>query len=176
MGKLSNRVKEYGWLGAVKVTWSKLFRTSRRKILELPTPEDRFTKIYETNNWSNPESRSGEGSTLTNTENLRAALPDLFKRHNVKTFLDAPCGDFNWMKHVVAETDVTYIGGDIVKPMIEAISEEYADDRTSFLHLDITTGALSHGVDIPLHRRSPHPAHKGGVDPNAVATQFQRQM
>ena len=142
MGKLRNRVREYGWAGAAKLTWSKLFRTSRRKILELPTPEARFTRIYETNNWSNPESVSGEGSTLTNTANLRAALPGLFERHKIKTLLDAPCGDFHWMQHVVKETDITYIGGDIVKPLIEETRAKYGDERTSFLHLDITADDL----------------------------------
>lgn len=142
MGKLSHRVEEYGLWGAIKLTWSKLFRRSRRSILKLKTPEERFTKIYETNNWSNPESVSGEGSTRTNTAKLREALPGFFERRNFQTVLDAPCGDFNWMQHVIKETPITYIGGDIVKPLMDENNKNHGSDRVTFQHLDITTGSL----------------------------------
>ncbi|HEX9250467.1 MAG TPA: hypothetical protein VF856_13255, partial [Gemmatimonadaceae bacterium] len=35
----------------------------------------RFERIYSTNLWSDPESRSGVGSTLDSTRVLRAELP-----------------------------------------------------------------------------------------------------
>src|SRR6516162_3964507 len=40
------------------------------------------------------------GSALTYTERLRPLLERYLKTLNVKVFLDAPCGDFNWMKYV----------------------------------------------------------------------------
>jgi hypothetical protein len=58
-----------------------------------------------------PETRCGLGSTLRFTVELREALPKLFCKYNVRSLLDAPCGDFNWM----AQTDLSgieYIGCD----------------------------------------------------------------
>ena len=51
-----------------------------------------FTRIHETNEWGDPESRSGPGSTVQRGASLRPALLDLLNRHAVSTLLDAPCG------------------------------------------------------------------------------------
>lgn len=73
---------------------------------------------------------------------IRAALPKIFADHKIRTVLDAPCGDFNWMKEVIADADVSYIGGDIVQPLIDLNNERYQSDRASFLKIDITEDAL----------------------------------
>jgi hypothetical protein len=104
--------------------------------------EERFTKIHHSNFWRAAESASGPGSSLLDTENLRRTLPAMFDKFGIRTMLDAPCGDFYWMKHVVAEAKLAYIGGDIVRPMIEKNTALHANDRTSFVHLDITKGPL----------------------------------
>jgi hypothetical protein len=59
-----------------------------------------FERIYEENRWLSCESRSGRGSTFNYTKPLRRSLAKCLKNLNVKVFLDAPCGDFNWMQHV----------------------------------------------------------------------------
>ncbi len=100
--------------------------------------EDRFTLIYKRNLWGSKESLSGFGSTLEYTKNLRNELIKLIEDRSIKTMFDAPCGDFNWMKHVLAEVDITYIGGDVVFPLIQAHSSKYRNDRLSFLHIDLT--------------------------------------
>lgn len=100
--------------------------------------EDRFTRIYSQNLWGDTESASGTGSNLAHTANVRARLPDLMRQHGVKTVFDAPCGDFHWMRDVVAQTDVRYVGGDIVKPLIEKLSREATSERVSFIHVDLT--------------------------------------
>ena len=46
------------------------------------------------------ESQSGVGSSLQSTIMIRQKLPDLVRALGVHSFLDAPCGDFNWMKEV----------------------------------------------------------------------------
>src|SRR5271163_1998520 len=56
-----------------------------------------FSKIYADNLWEDAESRSGPGSTLASTTSLRRDLAMLLVKMDVKTFFDAPCGDFNWM-------------------------------------------------------------------------------
>jgi hypothetical protein len=79
------------------------------------------------------------GSHLANTENLRNHLPKLFATYNTRSIFDAPCGDFNWMKHVLEDYPLDYTGADIVAPLIESLNSKYRDERTRFLHLDLTT-------------------------------------
>jgi hypothetical protein len=78
---------------------------------------DKFTEIYNNNGWCSPESRSGNGSELKNTIKLRSELPYLFVKYNIKSILDIPCGDFNWMKEVDL-TNIEYKGADIVESLI----------------------------------------------------------
>lgn len=97
-----------------------------------------FTEGYFRNSWGNRESASGQGSSLASTENLRNKLPELLKKFAVRSVFDAPCGDFNWMKHLRDENDFEYIGGDIVLPMIESLNSKYTNSKTKFLHIDLT--------------------------------------
>lgn len=118
-----------------------------RKITRTLNPEERFTKIYLWNFWRAAESRSGPGSSLLYTEKLRRQLPEMFRRFSIKTMIDAPCGDFHWMRHLMEECDIVYVGGDIVQPMIEQDQRDYANDHIRFVHLDITKGPLPN-VDL----------------------------
>lgn len=96
-----------------------------------------FTEIYEKNSWGNIESRSGPGSTLTYTDNLRKELKRIFNIFKINTIFDAPCGDFNWMKELIVHSEIQYIGADIVSDLID-INENYAQDNIKFQELDIT--------------------------------------
>ncbi len=109
-----------------------------------------FTDIYTSNFWRNEETRSGVGSTLEYTENLRRQLPVLFKEYGIKRVLDAPCGDFNWMKHVLDSLD-GYIGGDIVKELIDENNRLYGREGIRFQELDITQDKLPE-VDLMICR------------------------
>ena len=111
--KFKQRYEKLGLYGALKLTWAKATVGRKRKIiLGLKDPEERFTKIYQENHWNDSESRSGEGSTQENTQNIRSELPKVLKKYKIKSMLDAPCGDFNWM-NVIKNTSIKYIGGDI---------------------------------------------------------------
>jgi len=109
-----------------------------RDFLHLPSSEGRFTYIYENNYWSGDESVSGKGSSLKATENIRSALQFLFVKYRVRTLFDAPCGDFNWMQKVIAESGINYIGSDIVEAIVEKNSSSFADRKTLFRKMDIT--------------------------------------
>ena len=61
---------------------------------------------------------------------------------NVKVFLDAPCGDFNWMQHVELPEETLYIGGDIVGRLIEDLQQAHGNPTRSFRKLDIVEGPL----------------------------------
>ena len=106
------------------------------------SPEEIFTEYYVTNRWENPESRSGDGSTLEYTASLRNELAELLQRRNIRVLLDAPCGDFNWFRCVDRPTGMQYVGADIVSTMIEDNRSKYEDALTSFVHLDITKNPL----------------------------------
>ena len=143
MKLLNQGTSKLGLNAGRKLTVDKATTGSRReKILWLEKPEDRFTKIYSSNHWNSSESRSGEGSTLENTQNIRTKLPRILDRYKIKKMLDAPCGDFNWMQHVTKNTSIKYIGGDIVKPLIKYNQSEYGDKDTTFIHLDLTKNTL----------------------------------
>jgi hypothetical protein len=97
-----------------------------------------FTEIYESNKWYSPESRSGNGSELKNTLTLRSELPFLFKKYNISSILDIPCGDFNWMKEVDI-SNINYIGADIVSEIVEQNKSKYP---YNFQVLDLTKDIL----------------------------------
>jgi hypothetical protein len=108
-----------------------------QRVLSLKSNEDKFTWIYKKNYWSSNESFSGPGSTLKYTKNLRKELPNLFSRYSIQKVFDAPCGDFNWMSHLLLFVKIKYIGGDIVKPLIDNLNIKYKSGRISFVHFDL---------------------------------------
>lgn len=112
----------------------------KKRILTQGNIEDRFTAIYKINYWSGVESKSGGASTLEYTKNLRNKLPELFDNLFIKSIFDAPCGDFYWMRHVIKETNLEYCGGDIVLPLIESLNSNFKNNKTRFIHIDLTKG------------------------------------
>lgn len=106
------------------------------------SPEEVFTRIHDQNMWGSRESLSGPGSEFQSTENLRRELPVLVKDHRVKRLLDVPYGDFNWMQHVLPELDVEYIGGDIVKSLVEQNQKNFGGVGISFSQIDLTSDPL----------------------------------
>jgi hypothetical protein len=65
----------------------------------------------------------------------------LWQKFEIKTFLDVPCGDYNWMKEV-NKYNIVYIGGDIVCELIEQNNLKYQDKNISFKVIDITKDIL----------------------------------
>lgn len=113
----------------------------RRKKLARRRPADTFARYYRTNKWGDKHSRSGKGSNLSATENLRKVLPALLDELEVYSFLDCPCGDFFWMRHVDL-AGRRYTGGDIVPELIESNREAYASDTVSFEVIDLITDSI----------------------------------
>ena len=96
-----------------------------------------FENIISLDRWSGDESRSGPGSSLAYTVNLRSQLPTFVRAFAVKNFFDAPCGDFHWMKEVNFPADLEYIGGDIVGSLVAANVDKYASASRKFLEFDV---------------------------------------
>ena len=93
-----------------------------------------FTSIYNTVGWHSTESISGLGSELIQTKELIRELPLLFSKYNIKSVLDIPCGDFNWMKEVDL-SEIDYVGADIVEQLIESNNNKYSDKAFTVLNL-----------------------------------------
>lgn len=109
-----------------------------------------FDWHYKNNTWKSEESVSGLGSTLEYTEPIRRELPILLMDYQIKSMLDLPCGDCNWMKEIDFG-GIVYTGGDIVSALIEENSRRYQSGRVSFKHLDLLKDDLP-AVDLWLCR------------------------
>jgi hypothetical protein len=100
-----------------------------------------FTEIFNNNTWTDAESVSGIGSSLAQTGEIIKYLPEVIKKYNVAAMLDAPCGDFNWMREVPME-GVGYTGGDIVEELIAADKKKYEKNGRSFKVLNLITDKI----------------------------------
>lgn len=98
--------------------------------------KQRFTEIFNKNLFLGKSSRSGEGSSLEQTKVLREELSKLFEELNIKSMLDAPCGDWNWMK-AVNLVGIEYIGVDIVEQIIKDNQEKYIKPNIKFINSNI---------------------------------------
>jgi hypothetical protein len=77
-------------------------------------------------------------------------LPALLEELGARTLLDAPCGDFNWMKDTSLGVE-QYIGADVIPELVARNRELYGNDTTKFLLLDLTRDKLPR-VDVVLCR------------------------
>lgn len=99
--------------------------------------QDFFTRVFDENLWQSQESKSGFGSELSAVTHLIEALPELFKKYGIQQIVDVPCGDFNWMKHVVAGSDVKYLGFDIVPDIINRNQVLHKTETVDFAFFDV---------------------------------------
>jgi hypothetical protein len=67
----------------------------------------------------------------------------------VQSLLDAPCGDFHWMRNVQWPPDFRYVGADIVHDLIGENARKYPEHE--FMELDVLRDALP-DVDAWLAR------------------------
>jgi hypothetical protein len=121
--------------------WTRAHPSSRRVYDLGDSHAEIFASIYRQNLWGSRESRSGYGSTMPSTRSIRRRLPGLLRDLEVKTFLDAPCGDFNWMRRVDLG-GVFYTGADIVPDLIFALQVGHSDSTHRFQLLDIVQGLI----------------------------------
>jgi len=78
---------------------------------------------------------------LAQTQEIRERLPLLLEDLGVRTLLDAPCGDLNWMQHVrlgVAQ----YIGVDILAEVVSENEYRNASAGRRFVCADILSSPL----------------------------------
>ncbi len=113
------------------------------------TTEQIFTEIYAANQWA-PDSEgfdSGAGSSdqrITGAY-VRAVRDWLKTIDSTKlTIVDLGCGDFHVGRQLV-DCCARYVGVDIVKPLIDFNTAQFASPTVEFLHLNILKDPLPDG-------------------------------
>ncbi len=109
-----------------------------------------FRKIFDTNYWKGEQSVSGTGSDPTQTDVIRTEVPALLTRIGARSMLDAPCGDFAWLRDVDLPVE-RYIGADIVPPLVDRLRAGFATAQRSFIVADLVQDTLP-AVDLILCR------------------------
>lgn len=99
-----------------------------------------FRRIFQQNYWDGEESRSGIGSSLEATANLRSVLPEALRRLGIKSLLDIPCGDCHWMS-TLDLSGIKYFGADIVDALVQQNAERHREFG-QFVHLDLLNDKL----------------------------------
>lgn len=118
-----------------------LSRNDPKHLKTSPPMEKIFGRILEEYRPIGDESLSGPGSTLSNTVEIRQALPLLVEDLGALSLLDAPCGDFNWMSQVRLAVE-DYTGVDVIPCVIEQNQKRYTTPGRQFINLDLTRDPL----------------------------------
>ena len=121
--------------------YRKVRRALRRIALYYIPRKKIFSWYFDTNKWGDDQSFSGAGSNLDSTNYLREKLPDFFASLNIESIVDAPCGDFHWMKEVQLD-EIEYTGVDIVDAIISLNIEKYGGPNRKFMTADLCTDQL----------------------------------
>jgi SAM-dependent methyltransferase len=93
-----------------------------------------FEKIYRDADWgknSGGIGNSGTGSTLEATALYRQYLQDFMKANDIKSVVDAGCGDWEFSQKI-DWTGIDYKGYDIVAKVIEADKAKYGKPNIQF--------------------------------------------
>ncbi|WP_432830371.1 class I SAM-dependent methyltransferase [Dactylosporangium sp. CA-092794] len=126
------------------------YRWNRDVLTGRHPDDDVFEFIYERNVWGSGESASGLGSELAQTRVLRVALPELLHRLGATRLLDAPCGDFRWMRHVDLG-GIDYVGLDVVERMVATDQERFGAPGRRFVAGNVISEPLPE-ADVMLCR------------------------
>jgi len=121
-----------------------------------------FTSIYKSNHWVQDEdvlskefiSVSGHGSNL-NTEqfyNLVKNFTKIINKYDINSIIDMPCGDFLWIKEIIKNKNIEYLGIDIVEELIEENKKKYQDKKIKFECHDIVNFSTIKELDLILIR------------------------
>jgi SAM-dependent methyltransferase len=99
-----------------------------------------FNRIYSEGTWGKDvtgKGTSGTGSTLEITREYRAYVEGFIKKHNVKSVVDAGCGDWGFSS-AMDWGDASYLGVDIASDVIATVRKKYEKGKITFRVGDIT--------------------------------------
>jgi len=101
---------------------------------------DTFNRIYAEGTWGKDvagKGTSGTGSTLAITREYRAYVEDFIKTHNVKSVVDAGCGDWTFSS-AIDWNGASYLGVDIASDVIATVRARHEKENIKFRVGDIT--------------------------------------
>lgn len=128
-----------------------------------------FTKLYY-EPVAERDSLSGSGSDLIQTAAIARELPRVVGELGIETMLDAPCGDFYWMRHVKLNL-TKYVGVDVIRELVMRNAERFGGNGRLFMCLDVTTDKLPQ-VDLIFSRDMT--VHLSNNDAIAALRNFKR--
>jgi methyltransferase family protein len=130
-----------------------------------------FTAILQENAWGDAESVSGPGSSQSRGADFQKELLALLDRWTIRSMVDAPCGDFNWIRNVLAQRDMSYTGIDIVDELVASNDRTYGSGRWRFVCADMTRANLP-AADLIMCRDGL--VHLSFADGRAAIRNFRR--
>ena len=156
--KYKNKLSLYYWLRKIYTNKYFQFLSPNKSKLKKKI----FTSIYKSNHWVqssdyskyNSISVSGHGSN-TNTEQyfeLVKNMTKLINKFRIKSILDIPCGDFLWIKKIILENNISYLGIDIVEELINKNILYYKSKNINFKCADILDYKTDKYYDLLLIR------------------------
>lgn len=128
-----------------------------------------FTKLY-FEPVAERDSLSGSGSDLIQTAAIAREIPRVVGELGIETMLDAPCGDFYWMRHVKLNL-TKYVGVDVIRELVMRNAERFGGNGRLFMCLDVTTDKLPQ-VDMIFSRDMT--VHLSNNDAIAALRNFKR--
>lgn len=130
--------------------------------LEIEGPGERtqrFSRVYRmekrhSKKVNNRTVASGAGSSMTYTRSTRTFLETVVRRYDIRSILDVPCGDFQWMPIVLsAQPRIRYFGGDILRELVNEHQQHFASrSRWTFGVVDAANALPSGQYDLVFMR------------------------
>jgi len=121
------------------------------------TTEEIFTQIYQKKYWGTSENGetyfSGSGSVNKGVDDYKKALKEFIKTKEITSVFEIGCGDFSIMKPVLEQSELNYIGADVVKDLINHLTSHHGNDRIKFMQMDAITASDYPSADLCIIRQ-----------------------
>lgn len=109
-----------------------------------------FSNIYKKNAWGGKKGEffSGTGSHNIHIDGYTNLMADFILENKVHSIVEIGCGDFNVSRGILdklGDTDFTYIGYDVVKPLITRNNTLFGSPQIKFVYKDSSAGTIKSG-------------------------------
>lgn len=122
--------------------------------VETQTNSSVFTKIYATHAWGGEREKSqfysGSGSYNPNLDGYIEVITTFIVSQGIKEIVEIGCGDFNVTSQILGKLramdySFSYVGYDVVEPLILHHQKLYQDKNIKFVCKDASTDSIKDG-------------------------------